>query len=304
MAESWKIIANPIAGGGRWFAKKKRIESHFRNSGLKFSWHFPQGFSEQARLIEELLAQGHRQFISAGGDGTLHHIVNSFMRQSIVPMQEILLAVLPLGTGNDWIKTHKIPKNTRKAIEIIAAANHKAQDIGLIKYQDGDQQVERFFCNVAGTGFEAAVVKESLSLKKGGLKGTFLYLALVLRTLWTYVSLSHSVNAQPAQPMLLTTIGLCRFNGGGMKLVPKADPFDGQFDVTSIGDLSRGEVIRNLAKLYNGKIYTHPKVAFERLSELSIDGPTPVPIEADGEFLGHSPASFHLLPARVRFIVP
>ncbi|MEM6342331.1 MAG: diacylglycerol kinase family protein [Bacteroidota bacterium] len=304
MAESWKIIANPIAGGGRWSIKKARIEAHLRKNELAFSWHFPQGFKEQQRIIEDLLAAGHRHFIAAGGDGTLHHIVNSFMRQTKVSTHNIFLAVLPLGTGNDWVKTHHIPKSIRKAVAIIARGNSKMQDIGLIKYQERGQIAERYFCNVAGTGFEAEVVKASLRLKKGGLKGTVLYLALVFRTLWSYVTLSHAVNDQSAKPMLLTTIGLCRYNGGGMQLVPDADPFDGKFDFTTIGDLSRGEVIRHLIKLYNGKIYTHPKVGFERLTELDIDGPTPLPIEADGEFIGYSPASFHILPGRVRFIVP
>lgn len=304
MAESWKIIANPTAGGGKWFVKKVKIESHFRNEQLDFSWHFPKSTTEVHSLIDSLLREGHRHFISAGGDGTLHHIVNAVMQQDVVATEEVKLGILPLGTGNDWTKTHKISTKLRRAIAIIANGQERLQDIGWVQYQNEGAQEERYFCNVAGTGFEAEVVKESLTMSKGGFKGVFLYLALVLRTLFRYVSQIHAVNDREAKPMLMTTLGICRFNGGGMQLVPNADPFDGSFDLTTIGDLSRGEVIRNLPKLYNGRIYKHPEVTFERIKVYHIDGPEPIPIEADGEYLGLSPAKFEILPARVRFIVP
>ncbi|MFK7920775.1 MAG: diacylglycerol kinase family protein [Bacteroidia bacterium] len=304
MGESWKIIANPTAGGGKWFAKKIKIESHLRNEQLDFTWHFPKSIAEVHRLLDSLLREGNLNFISAGGDGTLHHIVNAIMHQDLVATEEIKLGILPLGTGNDWIKTHKIPSSLKRAVAIIAAGQTRLQDIGWVQYQNEGNQEERYFCNVAGTGFEATVVLKSLTMSKGGLKGLFLYLALVLRTLFRYVSQMHAVNDREAKPMLMATIGICRFNGGGMKLVPDADPFDGLFDLTTIGDLSHGEVIGNLAKLYNGRIYKHSKVTFERVKVCHIDGPEPIPIEADGEYLGLSPAKFEILPARVRFIVP
>ncbi|MDC0176527.1 acylglycerol kinase family protein [Polaribacter sp.] len=57
--------------------------------------------------------------MSVGGDGTLHNVVNGIMLQGYVKISDISIALIPLVTGNDWIKTYRIKNNFKKAVEII-----------------------------------------------------------------------------------------------------------------------------------------------------------------------------------------
>lgn len=304
MTKRWKIIANPRAGGGLSTRHRNRLEAAFQQQDIDASWLISDELSQLKFLILQALQEGFRQFASVGGDGSLHHLVNALCYQKLVPTRELTIGVIPLGTGNDWIKTHRIPRKLEQAVRVLTFGQRFYQDVGLIQYQGKNGPEQRYFCNVAGSGFEAEVVRRSRDLNKSGLKGTFLYLGLVLKTLFSYQCQAHSGNEASPQSMLLQTLGVCRFNGGGMQLVPEAVPDDGLFDVTQIEALRPWEVIVNLAKLYNGKLYRHPKVRHGRLAEYHLDGPEPIAIEADGEFLGHTPAQFTILPAAISFMVP
>jgi len=83
--------------------------------------------------VQNAIQQGFRNIISVGGDGTLHNIVNGVMMQRYVKSSDITIAVLPIGTGNDWIKTYNIPNNIKRAIDIISERKTILQDIGQIE---------------------------------------------------------------------------------------------------------------------------------------------------------------------------
>ncbi|MEL6588984.1 MAG: diacylglycerol kinase family protein, partial [Bacteroidota bacterium] len=250
MTKRWKIIANPRAGGGLGVTQRNRLEVAFQAQDIDASWLISDELSRLQTLIEEALQEGFRQFVSVGGDGSLHHLVNALCAQQLVPTQELTIGVIPLGTGNDWIKTHRIPRRLEQAVRVLTFGQRFYQDIGLIQYQGENGPEQRFFCNVAGSGFEAEVVRRSRDMDKSGLKGTFVYLGLVLKTLFSYQCQVHSGDEAAPESALLHSLGICRYNGGGMQLVPEAVPDDGLFDVTQIKALKPWEVIVNLAKLY------------------------------------------------------
>jgi diacylglycerol kinase (ATP) len=91
-------------------------------------------------------------------------------------------------------------------------------------------------------------------------------------------------------------VGICRYSGGGMMLVPKADPQDGLLDITLIQKMSFWEVLLNLRYLYNSKIYEHPKARHFRAADIQVFPlQKEIPLEVDGEFLGWAPAQFSVL---------
>ena len=98
------------------------------------------------------------------------------------------------------------------------------------------------------------------------------------------------------------SIGIGKYNGGGMMQLPNAIHDDGRFDLTIIRKIGRFEVIRSLPMLYNGKITRHPKVVALTGTKIKIDSPVPVQLETDGENLGHTPFTFEVVPLSLRVI--
>jgi diacylglycerol kinase family enzyme len=96
----------------------------------------------------------------------------------------------------------------------------------------------------------------------------------------------------------------CVYLAGGMKMTPEALPDDGLFDVLLLGDITRTDLALTLPKVYRGTHLPHPKAELLRGRSVSVDAPTPLPIELDGEQPGTTPARFELVPAAVRVRVP
>ena len=132
-ASSWFIIANPTSGNRNFSKQWKEIQQLLNNKNIDYSFAFTQFSKHEIDLVQNAINKGFRNIISVGGDGTLHNVVNGIMLQRYVKTSDITIAVIPLGTGNDWIKTYNIPNNVEKSIEIIYRKKTILQDIGVLK---------------------------------------------------------------------------------------------------------------------------------------------------------------------------
>jgi diacylglycerol kinase (ATP) len=95
-----------------------------------------------------------------------------------------------------------------------------------------------------------------------------------------------------------------RFLGGGMMMLPDAEPDDGLFDVLLIGDVTKRDLAFTLPKSYRGKHLPHPRLEVLRGRVVTVDAPEPLPIEIDGEQPGTTPARFEVVPKALRLRVP
>ena len=120
MLNSWYIIINPTSGNGAAVKKWNKIKTYLAQFKIPFAHSFSSYSKHEEILVSEALKIGHRKIICVGGDGTLHHIINGIMTQKYAAISEIIVAVIPIGTGNDWVKTYKIPKNIKEAVAIIS----------------------------------------------------------------------------------------------------------------------------------------------------------------------------------------
>ena len=134
-SNSWFIIANPTSGNHNFSKLWKEIQQLLNEKKLVYSFAFTQFSKHEIELVQKAIQQGFRNFISVGGDGTLHQVVNGVMLQRYVKTSDITIGVIPLGTGNDWIKTYKIPKDILQSINIIAQKKTILQDIGVLKQE-------------------------------------------------------------------------------------------------------------------------------------------------------------------------
>jgi len=304
MNDHWFLILNPVAGNGKSKKIWKRISTSLKNQHIRFSFAFTEYSKHETVLVVNAIKNGFTKIISVGGDGTLHHIVNGIMSQNIVESNTIKLAVLPVGTGNDWVKTYNIPTKIENSIAIIKKNNTILQDIGKIELDSG----EIFYSNnLAGMGYDGYVTYKLNKLKR---LGPIAYLLSGLSGLLFYKKtlFKIEINDQTIESTcLMVLIGICKYSAGNMKLTDYSSTFNGLFDITIVKNLSFIDLIKNLPKLYNGKIIYHKKVATFKSSSILI---TPVSsldkpfIQADGELIGKGNLKATIIPKAIQFVIP
>ncbi len=287
-SKAWFVIINPTSGYGSSRKKWTGIKQLLTAYGFNFHHAFTEYHKHSVALVHQAIREGIKNFISVGGDGTLHNIVNAIMTQDVVISSEINVGIIPIGTGNDWVKTHHIPSNIEQAIQLIKNGNVAKQDIGKIEFI-GQKKSAVYFNNLAGIGFDGYVVSKVHKYKH---IGALAYLAGTFVGLFSFKNF-HSktiINSQVVSgKTLMVLIGLCKYSGGGMQLTKTPNPFDGLFDVSIAGNFSKFDIIKNVSKLFNGKIVDVKKVfSFKSPSiiiETHLNDEFPF-IQADGELIG------------------
>jgi YegS/Rv2252/BmrU family lipid kinase len=300
MADHWLVIANPISGQGRAMHHRHEIEAVLRRHGLSFSFEISERPGHTTDLAQAAVLRGCRHILAVGGDGTVNEAVNGIFRQQAAPTAGITLGVLPIGTGNDWARTHRIPKEYSEVAALMARNASRLQDVGSADF--GARGV-RHFINVAGIGFDAHVVAGMPDRTLGPLA----YLAGLAKGLFTFQPVQLALDAEGEKHAgAFFDIFFCigHYCGSGMMVAPQAEVDDGRFDITLIKALSRWEVLRSLRRLFDGTLLTHPKVTALRSTEASVESPLSLPVEADGELIGHTPVRFTLLPRALRVLAP
>ena len=304
----WYFIVNPAAGGGKVSKHWAVIKAALINEGISFEACFSEKKMHAEELTLQAIFNGFRHIVAVGGDGTAHEIINGIFNQTVCPATEITFCLLPIGTGNDWIKTHRIPKKFREWLICFKRGKTSFQDIGFIIFPKKGENNKCYFMNVAGFSYDGYVAQKAQGLKAAFLNSLF-YLEMTARCLFTYKvpDLAVLFNGQKKEGKLLTVnIGICRYSGGGMQLVPHAKPNDGHLALTVAGNINPFVVLLVTPLFYLGKIGWHPKVHFFETKNVVVNplGNVPVWVEADGEFLGQAPAEIGILPNALKIIVP
>ncbi|MBX3646556.1 MAG: diacylglycerol kinase family lipid kinase [Rhodocyclaceae bacterium] len=300
MAHHWLVVLNPISGQGRAMHHRHEIEALLRRHGIDFALEISDRPGHAIEIVSRAVEGGCRHVLAVGGDGTLNECANGILSQNAVPATEVTLGVMPIGTGNDWARTHRIPKDYAMVAALMAAGTSRLHDAGLAEFGDGGK---RHFINVAGIGFDAHVVEAlpdrtlgPIAYLVGLAKGLLTYSAVPLRLTFAERKLESRVF------VLFFAIG--RYCGNGMNVAPQAEVDDGLFDITLVQELSRWEVLKSLRRLFDGTLLTHPKVLAMREARGAVDTAIAQPVEADGELIGHAPVRFSILPRALRVLAP
>jgi YegS/Rv2252/BmrU family lipid kinase len=301
MSNSWFIIANPTAGNRNFSKHWKEIQQLLNNKKIDFSYAITQFSKHEIELVSAAIQQGFRNIISIGGDGTLHHVVNGVMLQRYVKTSDITIAVIPLGTGNDWIKTYNIPYNIKKAVEIIHQNKIISQDIGVLETEN---KTISYFNNVAGLGYDGYIVNKLENLKRfgsiayllSGIAGLLFYKKSVFKIIFDDKEIETNC--------LMTLIGICKFSGGGMQFTKDVNTTDGLFDITIAKDLNIFDLIFNIKKLYDGNIVQHKKVETYKTNQITVIPQTSKPfIQADGELIGTGKVTVNIVKKAIFFCI-
>jgi YegS/Rv2252/BmrU family lipid kinase len=289
LLNKWFVILNPHAGAGR--GKKDQAEILKRLTKVKF--HYELAVSEFPKHIIQLtieaIGKGFRNLIIAGGDGSLNEVVNGIFQQSDCSPEEITVGVIPVGTGNDWIKTFGIPNYYKEAIKILKQGKIMRQDVGRIIFTENEVSKTCYFANMAGFGFDAMVATKTNQLKNKGRTGISLYLQALGSSFFNYQTTKTQVvidGREIDELIFSVSIGIGKYNGGGMMQAPGAVPDNGLFQVTIIRKIGLFGILRNLAGLYSGKFINDYRVSTFQAQCVSISSAQNIAGEADGEALG------------------
>ncbi len=306
-----QVIVNPLSARGktqeRWQTLKEIFKQHFK----EFKYIFTERPRQATEMARESLKDGFDLIIAVGGDGTLNEITNGFFhpdsRQAV--NAEAALGIVPSGTGSDFIRFLKIPRDSRKAIALIKNSSNRKIDVGRITFNldtPGKNPSSRCFINVADFGLGAEVIKTVSAIP--ALKQTALmYYKGLLSTIKSYRSTKIKIEIDDTETIednfLIGAVANGRMFGGGMIIAPEAQPDDGKFDLVLIRSLSRLEIIWNSPLLYNGKILKHRKVILKRAKKLKVTALQPVDLEYDGELGISLPVEFDIIEEGVNLRV-
>lgn len=301
----WLVVLNPHAGSGRGGKDKNEIREKLLKAGFGFDLVISEYPKHIIALTIQSVEAGYRKLIVAGGDGSLNEVVNGLFRQEACSPEEITVGMIPVGTGNDWIKTFGIPNNYDAAIRILKEGATIRQDIGCVSFSVDDQVQNCFFANMAGFGFDAMVAEKTNILKNKGKSGIMLYLQALVSSFWNYKipQISIEIDEQTVDELIFSvSIGIGKFNGGGMMQAPNAVPTNGLFQVTVIRKIGITGILRNLTRLYSGEFIKDWRVLTFQAKHVSISSTRNIAGEADGETLGDNKFRIAILSQKLSVI--
>lgn len=305
MEPAMRVIVNPVAANGAVGKRWPQVQDTLWAKGGQFEASFTEGPNHATELARQALSAGYRTIVAVGGDGTLNEVVNGLVIGGAVD-STVHLGIIPGGTGSDSVRTLGIPHDYRAACHRLLRGKPRCIDLGLITCVSGGREVQRYFLNVAGLGFDGEVAERTNRSSKA-LGGTLPFLSSLFVKLLTYQNKTVEVTLDGQQRLQqkANSVLVCngRYVAGGMRIGPHAALDDGLFDVIVIGDTSRLEVLANVPRIYRGTHLSHPKVDEYRAKEVQIKAQERMLLQADGELVGEAPATFQIIPQALRVLV-
>lgn len=293
------VIVNPHAGRRHVGEEVPEVERNLRARGLPYRLFRTGGRGDATRFARDALQAGGRFVVAVGGDGTIHEVVNGMLDASGTPVGPgPVLGVVAAGSGSDFIRTFGLPGDASRACHHLTGDNVYPLDVGKVSYTNGSgEAATRYFVNIAEAGLFAAVAAraERMSPRMGRSK----YFLAFWRTLPGFKLATVRVRADRKTyegPAFAVLVGNAQYNGGGMKTSPRSYPGDGVLDVLVFKG-PKSDAFTMIPKVYRGEHVPNDHVEEFRVKrELVVEADRPLPIEADGEVLGSTPATFEILP--------
>jgi diacylglycerol kinase (ATP) len=270
------LIANPASGRGLGARLIPRAREAFAREGV-LDLRLTARAGDEARLVHAALDDGADVIAVLGGDGTWGKCAAALAASG----SAATMAFLRGGTGNDFAKNFHAPSGDFSAMARLCAGAHEVRRVDMGRV-DSDGQSDPFL-NVAGFGFDVAVLEETM--RGGALSGYAVYVAAALRQLLGYRGLDfsvHQLGPSMRRAMMLVVSNGSNF-GGAFRIAPDAKPDDGLLDLIDIGDLRGLSRLLLFLRVIRGTHLTHPRVAGARAAAFDLRFAEPPGYECDGE---------------------
>lgn len=293
-------VANPAAGGGRCGRLIDDALKRVRDTHVELEVGRTSRAGEASELARRAYGNGFRNFIAAGGDGTAFEVLNGLFPQALT-CGRVSLAILPLGTGNSFLKDFTA-RGFENTIEAIKDCRRRACDIIRLRHAED----ELYLLNLVSLGFPAEVgaVTNRRFKKLGELGYIFGVFARLIRL--NHQAFPHRLDGASEWndgPCLFLAFSNSKFTGGKMMIAPKADPTDGQIEYVRWSPLGRLALIRNLPRLFTGTHIDHPLASRGPAQRIDFRLDRPVNVLVDGEILYLHCHSLEVIPAALDVFV-
>ena len=291
---SYFFIVNLIAGQGRCKELFPQVKMELDRRRIQYDLHFTNEPMEAIDVAKMGIEAGFSHIVAMGGDGTVNEVANGLLGS------DATLAVIPAGTGNDFIRMLGIPGNPMQAIDTLLDGTTRTMDLG----QVGD---DRYFVNGLGIGLDAQVARDVLKMEH--LRGAPAYLTAAVRQVFRFRAFPVTLST-PEEQFELTCLSLGIANGiyagGGFKLAPKADIDDGLIDISALGDYPKLERLLRLPKVRAGKHVDWKRTTYRQAIEATISSPKKLIAHVDGEpyRLPSDTFTVRAVPQALRVLVP
>jgi len=296
-----RLIVNPRAGNGVVGKTLPRLQAALDGRGFDYDVVQTRAPGDATRFAREALDAGLRYLVAVGGDGTVLEVVNGFVEGDQAVAEDAVLGVAGAGSGCDFIRTFGLDRDPETTARHLTSDHVMPIDLGVATYVDPDGAPgRRLFANVAEVGYGAEVVRRAARLPRR--LGRVRYLLAIYATLATMdrqVATVTTTQGDLTVPVVELVVANGQFFGGGMKVAPRALPDDGRYNV-QIFTGQRSQVFLMTQGIYRGEHLPHPDIREFQSATVSLAPDRPMLVEADGEVLGTTPASFSLLERVVR----
>jgi diacylglycerol kinase (ATP) len=274
-----RVILNPMARHGAGGRLRSRIEQALHARALTFDLVETEGPGHASELAREAVDAGIHCVVAAGGDGTVHEVVNGVMSS---PVNSATVGLLPIGTGNDFVKMVPGTRNFADAVAALASGHTAPVDVGVARWAGR----EEYFINAMGTGIDVEVVRQMRRSRM--LPGLAIYLAALIRALARYRPLSVAVTTEEGTwTERIMNLAVCNGPsiGGSFRICPDARPDDGVLDVCIIREMSLLRNARMVPRVISGTHRGQPEVTMLRGRRIHLRLPDgrPLLFQLDGE---------------------
>jgi diacylglycerol kinase (ATP) len=247
-----------------------------------------------------------RAIIAAGGDGTLHQVVNGVLEKREGYSALPAVGLIPMGSGNDFAKTVRIKDDPQRLVELVKLNKPKKINTGKIYYTDfSGQQRSRYFVNVADIGMGPEVVQR-VNESGRAFGAAVAYYKSIIATFFTYKPMIIRAKSNDwiwSGKLRSMAIANGKYYGHGLCVAPDAILDDDMFNVFICGNVSVVDFIRYSETMKRGKHVVLPEILYKTTTDIELSSEEDCLIEGDGEILGKLPARIELSSQKIDFLM-
>ncbi len=284
------LIVNPAASRIPAAKKLRRAEAELGRRGFSVTVYPTSGPLEATALARRAAGEGSGLVISIGGDGTLNEVING------IAGTPARLGIIPAGLSNVLARELEIPEEFDRALEVIFAGRGRRIDLGRVN--------GRYFSIMVSVGLDAEAVRIVSPAAKRFLRRYAYHLA-GFRALAFFRPgpFTLLLDGEAELSGRAAVISNSRFYGGPHQITPAARSDDGLLHCCVFERGRRRDYARYFWGVLRKNHHRFADVAFRTARTIEIAAPG-LPIQADGDYLGRTPARIRILPGALTVLAP
>ena len=316
----WLVVVNVFAASRKAGSVWKKAAVMLDDAHVPYKAMFTGGEDNAIAISRKASAKGYRKFIAVGGDGTVHDVLNGIAEYVYSPdsphvsISDFTLGVIPVGSGNDWVKSTGVPCDIYQAVGVISKGHTCLQDVVRTDVLDpsdidSDPLAVSYMANVGGVGLDARVCEIVNRKKEQGRRGKKLYISALLYCIRHRVPVRAKLICDGQEifsgKYLSIAFGVGKYSGGGMRQTPLAELGDGKVDVTVIPDIPIWTIAKEVPRLFTGTFHKVDVLTQARCRKVTVIPSKEAdaePVEVDGEVIGRAPVTMEVLEGQLNIV--